>query len=650
MTISYITEPVPEHLRVSKNPNMKTIKALIASFLVCLSIGLAWGIEIDPYAEVNESWDRFGDVYLHILENYYTQLDQSHVMRAAIEGMIKDLDPYSQFYDEEGLRQLRQDTTGKFAGLGITVGIKDHYPVIIVPIEDTPASRAELLPGDELVEIDGRNTQGSSLDEVVGMLRGAPGSKVKLKVSRIGKQPWELTLEREIIKIKSVSLTEVLDQGIGYISLKQTRFSEDTSSEVEESLKSLKDQGVKGLILDLRGNPGGLLSQAVEVAQLLLPKGAPVVTVRERDDKKEEKKTANGRSITEVIPLVVMIDEGSASAAEIVAGAIQDNDRGIILGTTSYGKGSVQTIFDMHEADETALKLTTALYYTPSGRCIHRQNTPIARRILLKVPFGETELPAAGVLEILLRAPDPGQAAAELRSRFDLEDSAIAQILAEPVGSLIGQSVPSKVEKAKIDSMKKSGAQVFYTRKGRKVYGGGGITPDVYSQPASIPTVAKELEKERVFFDFAVEYIGKDTLRGNSPMASSVDAEVLTAFEDYIKKRRTAVIDSFTEGGIRKNKVDELRRLRYELEWGERVKVAIDSLEAALRTETSRGVVNSVTESYIRAAIKRELVLRTQGKRASMLYELESDTQVREAIELLKTPQRYNQLLAASGP
>lgn len=636
-----------------RNQNSRTAKLASRFLTVAIAAWLisspAAAVESDPYADINESWDRFGDVYLHILENYYTHLDQSHVMRSAIEGMIKDLDPYSQYYDEEGLRQLRQDTTGKFAGLGITVGIKDLYPVVITPIEETPAARGGLLPGDQLVEIDGKNTLGSSLDDVVGMLRGEPGSRVRLKIQRYGKRNWEQVLEREIIKIQSVALTEVLAQEIGYISMKQTRFSEDTGAEVAEALKSLKDKGVKGVILDLRGNPGGLLSQAVEVAELVLPKGAPVVTVKERDNKKEEKKSANGQSVSEVLPLVVMIDGGSASAAEIVAGAIQDNDRGLILGTNSFGKGSVQTIFDLHEADVSALKLTTALYYTPSGRCIHRQSHSTARNLLLKVPFGEVELPAAGVLEILLRSADPMQAEAELKSRFDLDESVTAQILAEPLGNLVGHSPKAKADESP-DSLTKDDKQVYFTRKGRRVFGGGGITPDVVSEPPPPPTVVRELEKGRAFFDFAVEYIGKDSLRSNLESAPEVDADVLAAFDRYIKASKGSALAALTDGGIAKRRVGELRKLGSEMKWSGRTIAILDTLDEALRTEGDKGVVNPITEPYIREAIKRELVLRLQGKRASMLTELQSDVQVKEAIELLKTPQRYSQLLVATAP
>lgn len=634
---------------------------LILAFILAIATGSpkpTWAAEADPYAEVNASWDRFGDVYLHILENYYTHLDQDKVMRSAIEGMIKDLDPYSQFFDQEGLRQLRQDTTGKFAGLGITVGIKDGYPVIIVPIEETPAERAGLQPGDQLVEIDGKSTKGLSLDDIVSMLRGEPGSQVQLTIRRYGRADWPQSLDREIIKIRSVTLTEMLAGDIGYISMRQTRFSEDTADEVASALRKLKEGGAKGVILDLRGNPGGLLSQAVGVAELVLPKGAPVVTIKERDNKKEEKKTASGRAISEALPIIVLIDEGSASAAEIVAGAIQDNDRGVILGTTSFGKGSVQTIFDLHEADESALKLTTALYYTPSGRCIHRLNHSANRNLVLTAAFGEVELPVSGVLEVLLKAADPLQAAGELKGRFDLEDSVVAQILAEPLVSLVGESPKDTGKaagetgengaKASDPAAEKDQPEIFYTRKGRKVYGGGGITPDLISETPAVPALVRDLQKERLFFDFAIEYVGGDTAMAKLKVAPEVDAGILAAFETFVQ-RRNATRDSVLTDGIAIKRVAELRSLGLELGWNTETMAEVDRLGAMLASGRNKGIINPATEPYIRDAIRRELILRLQGKKASLIAELERDVQVNQAIALLKEPQRYNQFLVAAG-
>jgi len=447
-----------------------------------LTVLLLWstagGATPDPYAGVNESWERFGSVYGRIVENYYASIDQKEIMQAAIEGMLDRLDTYSQFYDEEGLRQLRQDTTGKFAGLGITVAIKDSYPVVISPIEGTPAARVGLQPGDLIVGIEGRNTRDMPLDEIVNILRGEPGTQVRIKVADSAgmTSAREVTITREVIKIKSVTLVEEVDPGVGYISMRQTRFSEETGEEVEQALEGLKAKGVRGVILDLRGNPGGLLSQATQVADLFLPKGAPIVAVKEREGRRQEVKHSQRKPAAEDLPLVVLIDGGSASASEIVAGAIQDNDRGIILGTTSFGKGSVQTIFDLQETEDAALKLTTALYYTPSGRSIHRDSSSGLGELSFQLSMGERRLPAGPTLDIILNAENLHQAGAALRARFDLEEEAIDQILSTPLGSLAGFS---DIDVAPDSSAGRGNGETYFTRKGRKVYGGGGITPDL---------------------------------------------------------------------------------------------------------------------------------------------------------------------------
>ena len=396
-------------------------------------------LKTDPYQPVHESWERFGAVFSRVVTHYYDDVNHSRLMRAAIEGLLRELDSYSQYFDEDGLRQLRQDTTGRFAGLGITVGIKDHYPVVIAPMEGTPAIRAGLLPGDLIVAIEGEDSFDLSLEEVVNTLRGEPGSVVRITVARPGHSQWDVVITRELIKIRSVALADLIHPQIGYISMKQTRFSEDTAFEVEQALKKLSSSGIEALVLDLRGNPGGLLTQAAEVADLFLSKGDPIVSIRERDGGREETRYSQRPPVYAEHPMVVLIDGGSASAAEIVAGAIQDNDRGLVVGKTSFGKGSVQTIFDLHEQEDTALKLTTALYYTPSGRSIHRDANDLSPFRSLQIPVGEIEVPAVLLLNVLLEADDYPSAHADLRARFDVEAEEAHQLLQLQLGDLVGR-------------------------------------------------------------------------------------------------------------------------------------------------------------------------------------------------------------------
>ena len=338
-------------------------------FLIPIFLSFTYAAQSDPYEDLNSGWDRFGEVLSHIVENYYADIENAEIMQAAIEGMVNHLDSHSQFYDEEGLRKLRQDTTGKYAGLGITIAIKDGFPIIISTMEDTPAYYAGIRSGDFIVSIEGLETKNLSLNEIVHELRGEPGSEVNISLaSSIGGPYRSISLKRQLIRIHSVAFVENIEPNIGYVSMRETRFSETSANEVKAAVAKVIENGATSLILDLRGNPGGLLNQATQVADLFLPEGAPIVSIREREGQYENVKRSKSALATANLPLVVLINESSASASEIVAGAIQDNDSGIILGTTSFGKGSVQSIIPLK--NDGAIRLTIAKYYLPSGKSI----------------------------------------------------------------------------------------------------------------------------------------------------------------------------------------------------------------------------------------------------------------------------------------
>ncbi len=588
----------------------------------------------DPYAEVNASWERFGAVYSRILENYYAHLDQEEVMSAAIKGMLGQLDTYSEFYDEEGLRQLRQDTTGKFAGLGITVAIKDRFPVVIAPIEDTPAFRAGLRPGDLIVAVEGKSTLDMQLESVVNALRGDPGTKVAISVAtHLGAPPREVEIQREVIRIKSVVLVEELKGKIGYVSMRRTRFSEHTSSEVEEAVKSLPR--VEGLILDLRGNPGGLFSQATQVADLFLPQGVPIVSIKEREGGREEVKYSRRQSIARDIPLVVLIDEGSASASEIVAGAIQDNDRGVIVGAASFGKGSVQTIFDLREEASSALKLTTALYYAPSGRSIHREQD-IARPVH-RVLFGDRELPHQLVMDLILRSDNRIKALSALQSHFDMNSESAESILLLRLGDLVGRFKMG--EAGLLDSISN---RTYYTQRGRKVFGGGGIKPDISVEQEPFPPYIQKLERRRLFFDFVIDYVSTDSSWAQEHPSLTVSDEMLKGFIEFVRTKDRS-LDQGQEG---LSQIEELEDLAEEMDWGEAAQELVHQLRAAVEQEWERRY-SSKLEPYIKNALRRELVLRFRGRKAQLLEELQEDIQLAKAIEVLGDQDQYLGVLAA---
>jgi len=310
----------------------------------------------------------FTDALRIVKENYVEQVSMKDLIYGALNGMTKSLDPFSSFFTPKQYESFRQETEGEFGGVGIEIGMEKGRPVVISPIEGTPAFRAGIKPGDVILEVNGEDTSNMSLIDVVQRIRGKVGTKVQLTIYRKGiEKPMKIELERALIKIESVKWTTLGD--VGYIKLSQ--FNENVSVQVERALKELASQRVKGIILDLRNDPGGLLSEAVNVADLFLPEGRLVVYTRSRNGETQKYFARRKPAVPDELPVIVLINKGSASASEIVAGALQDYKRAIILGEKSFGKASVQNIIPLE--DGSALKLTVAHYYTPLGRLIHNK-------------------------------------------------------------------------------------------------------------------------------------------------------------------------------------------------------------------------------------------------------------------------------------
>jgi carboxyl-terminal processing protease len=339
--------------------------AAVAAALVLAGFRLA---DNDFFFRMNKSIDIFGRVYREVAVNYVDDLDPEHFMEAGIDGMLTTLDPYTTFYNDKEGDEVDLITTGKYGGIGISIGVRDGKITIINLMEGYSAQRQGLQPGDRIIAVDGVPITNVRPDNVRGMTRGPAGSEVRVLIERDGEpKPLEFVLVREEIQLKNVTYAGLLDGGIGYIRLE--RFSANAGDEVAEAIHTLKSKGdIKGMVLDLRGNPGGLLTMAVSVVEKFVPRGSLVVSMKGRRPESEKKFFASEDPVLPDVPLVVLIDRGSASASEIVAGAIQDLDRGVILGTRSFGKGLVQTITPL--VYNTQLKITTAKYYTPSGRCI----------------------------------------------------------------------------------------------------------------------------------------------------------------------------------------------------------------------------------------------------------------------------------------
>ena len=313
----------------------------------------------------------FAEVMDRIKAAYVEPVDDKTLLENAIKGMLSNLDPHSAYLGPEDFAELQESTSGEFGGLGIEVGTEDGNIKIVSPIDDTPASKAGIQAGDFIVKINGQPTRGLTMTEAVDKMRGKVGQKITLTLVRDGGTPFDVTLTRANIQVKSVK-AQLLEDGYGYIRI--TQFQVKTGEEVAAALAKLRrDNGnkkLKGIILDLRNNPGGVLQSAVEVVDHFITKGLIVYT-KGRIANSELRFSATGKDLSENVPLVVLINGGSASASEIVAGALQDQKRGVVMGTTSFGKGSVQTVLPLN--NDRALKITTALYFTPKGRSIQAQ-------------------------------------------------------------------------------------------------------------------------------------------------------------------------------------------------------------------------------------------------------------------------------------
>ena len=384
----------------------------------------------------------FDRAFKEIMDRYVVTPEPKKLIYGAIRGMMGTLDPHSTFLDPAGMRDLRISTEGSFGGIGIQIDIRDGWLTVISPMAGTPAAKLGILAGDRIVKIEGVSTRGITTEGAVSKLRGEPGTTVAITIAREGvAEPFVFTVTRARIELESIPYAGLIKGKIGYIDL--ANFSSKSGPDLRDAIKDLESQGMKHLVLDLRNNPGGLLNEAVDVASNFLKKGSLVVFTKGRlpDANNEYRVSTDPLFDAKQGTMVVLVNQGSASASEIVAGALQDWDRALVVGQTSFGKGSVQTVIPI--SDSAGIKLTTAKYYTPSGRCIHRDNS----------------------------AWQAGE-----------------------IDSLEDDSTKTKETFATVGGLK------------RTVYGGGGITPDVKVEIPRLNRLQTDLERKGLFFKFAVKY------------------------------------------------------------------------------------------------------------------------------------------------
>jgi carboxyl-terminal processing protease len=354
-------------------------KFMVAALILLLAGVLIGQGMVQAKSDTYEDLKAFTQALELVKRNYVEAPDTRELIQGAIKGMISSLDPHSSYMNERSFKEMSMDIKGEFQGVGIQIGIKNQQLTIIAPIEDTPGFRAGLAAGDKIMKINDEWTKDMTIEQAVDRMRGPKGSQVRLLVYREGwDKPREFKINRDVIKVVSIK-SEMLDNEIGYVKIIQ--FQGQTSDELEKALKGLESKGMKKLVIDLRNDPGGLLDASVEVSSKFLPKDKLVVYLqgRQKNDRKDFLTT--GMDTMREYPLVVLVNTGSASASEIVAGALQDSKRALIMGTQTFGKGSVQTVFPL---DGGGIRLTTAKYYTPSGRSI--QNVGITPDIEVKLP------------------------------------------------------------------------------------------------------------------------------------------------------------------------------------------------------------------------------------------------------------------------
>ncbi|MQA91496.1 MAG: PDZ domain-containing protein [Gemmatimonas sp.] len=425
---------------------MKLKRTVLGPILVALFAFASGGWLLQRGVEAGREPD--GRVLLEILDrlsrDYVDEERTDDLYRMAVEGLLRELgDPHTSFMSAEDYARLRVQTTGEYGGLGIQIAERDGWITILAPLPGTPAERAGLLAGDRIIEVEGKSTEGWTDEDAVDVLRGGIGEPVTVNIGRPGVQdPIAFSLVREEIHVNSVRTAYMIEPEIGYARL--DLFSETSTDELRAAITDLKEQGMRGMILDLRANPGGLLDQGVSVTDLFVDRGAAIVETRARDPQDNVTFRASRGQEYEGMPIVVLVNEYSASAAEIVAGALQDHDRALVVGAPTFGKGSVQTLFALSGGN--FLKMTTGKWYTPSGRSIQKD--------------------------------EPTQ-----------EDS--VALLGDDPRALDGQPVPDEIV---IDTTQ---LEEFNTDGGRVVYGGGGIVPDLIISNDSLTTT------EREFFDAA---------------------------------------------------------------------------------------------------------------------------------------------------
>ncbi|MBD3233332.1 MAG: PDZ domain-containing protein [candidate division Zixibacteria bacterium] len=521
----------------------------------------------------------YTDIVFRINARYVEEVDAKELVHAGIKGMVNTLDPFSEFLEEKQYDRLMEHTKGKYSGLGMTIFQKEGWITIVSPMEGTPAYRMGLRAGDKVIKIDGETTKDMSTEDASNLMRGEAGTSVTLTIKREGvAEPLEYTIERAVIELKTVPYYGFAKDKIGYIRL--ARFGSESENELENAIIELKDQGMEALILDLRSNGGGLLTQAVKTTNLFLERDKEIVSTRGRVTDQSKSYSGQDEPMLPDIPLVVLVNQNSASASEILSGAVQDWDRGVVIGNETFGKGLVQQIYRFQ--DHTALKLTTAKWYIPSGRCIQKE---------------------------------------ERSHREEVDEF---ESLADEI----------EEETAEIDTT----LEVFYTKGGRIVYGGGGVIPDIEVENEELSPLMMNLERLSMFFDFSVHYT---TENPDLPPDIEVTDDMIREFRAFLEEK------DFDYKSQIETELEDVREVAEETNQVDKLNPLFDEMQASIEQIKEEEFRESLDQ--IKRSIKRDILTKLYGQ--SALYEqvvLKSDNYVTRALEVLENQNEYASILTVN--
>jgi len=544
----------------------------------------------DIYYNLRKYITIFGDVYKEVSNNYVEEIDPEKFIRAGIQGMLDELDPYTVYLEEEGKDELEIMTRGKYFGVGMRISNRNGWPTVAEqPFPNSPAASAGIREGDQVIEIDAISTKGDKISKTASRLRGTQkGSEVRIKIRRVGvEKPIELTLIRDEIVVSEIEFSGFVDPGIGLIRL--TRFNRGAGKQVRRAVEDLRDKGMTSLIFDMRGNPGGLLDVAVSVLESFVQKGELVVYTKGREGAKRQDYRTRIDPVLGNLPLVVLVDGFSASAAEIVAGAIQDLDRGVIVGSESFGKGLVQTVVNLDSRGDAKLKITTAQYFMPSGRLIQRP-------------------------EVFNR----GRGSVFVNLEKDEDETEITD----------EQQGKSKKETEK-------NTEKYFTKNNREVHGLGGINPDIIIKNEKTTKYVAELRRKSMFFNFSLNYATdhKDELSASMQITEKI-------FNDFYQFVAEKEFDYSPDGF---KELEKLEKISKEENYYELMQTHFQDMRKEFNNVKQKEKANSVKD--IRFLLKRELTAKVLGNDEAYKAGFERDEVLLKAIGILKNQDEYNKTL-----